>query len=793
MIKLKLYIKMLVLILTTSVIIFGTSILVISFNIKSKAYQSSTQYADISAEMNASRVKGHIEKYMTTAKALSYFLLSFDALDQNVRRSNYMKILKSVLTKNQEVLGVWTIWEPNMLDGLDSAYINVLGNTYMGNFSPTYFRDNDSVKLEGLSTGPLYQGDYYTIPKERHEQVLLEPYYYSYLGEKEDEIIQTNLIVPLMLNNQFYGVVGTDASLADLQGFAKKIKPFNNSYAFLIASNGTIVAHHNDGLVGKKYDTLQYGEIDNEQLISELRWKHKLSFTEIDPLTNVQTYFTFSSVTIGDATDNWVFGLAVPVSELNQVARKIFILSIITGLFALVLFSAFIYLLSRSISRPVVSITKVVEEIAIGNIDKSLKIPIKTNDEISDIGNSVNKLIDGLNSTALFAKQIGQGNLNADYQVLSKHDQLGKSLVDMRESLKKAHILEQQKREEDDKQAWVTQGLAKFGEILREDNDNMERFSVNICRNLCEYMKIPQAAMFIVEEAQDKIVYEMKALYAYGSQKLYAKRINEGEEIVGRVISEKSIIHLQNVPERFASVTTGNTNDPIPTHLLFVPMLMNEDPYGAIELMSIDPFEPHHIDFAEKVAVSIAATVSSVKTNLRTAQLLAQSEELKDELSQQEEEMRQNLEEMEATQEEARKREGELTAVKDAFQNLTMMAEYDTEGRIIRINQQMAKAYGHVPDNMIGKFQDAFVTEDDASRRNFLKFWQEVINGVTKKRIHEIVKRDQTIYLNETYIPIMEDERVDRVLNIATDITKKILLDKEITQLMNKITSLKNK
>ena len=131
-------------------------------------------------------------------------------------------------------------------------------------------------------------------------------------------------------------------------------------------------------------------------------------------------------------------------------------------------------------------------------------------------------------------------------------------------------------------------------------------------------------------------------------------------------------------------------------------------------------------------------------------------------------------------------------SVKTTFQNTLMMAEYDLEGRILRINELMASAYGHSVENMVGKFQDAFVTQDDASRRNFLKFWQEVINGVTKKRINEIIKRDKIIYLSETYLPIYENEELNRVLNIATDITHKVELDKEITQLMNKVSELKN-
>ena len=207
----------------------------------------------------------------------------------------------------------------------------------------------------------------------------------------------------------------------------------------------------------------------------------------------------------------------------------------------------------------------------------------------------------------------------------------------MQQSLKEAAEFELKKREEDRKQAWVTQGLGKFSEILRQDNNNMQRFSNNIAKNLCDYMEIEQSAIFILEEEDREKFYDLKSVYAFGSTKLIQKRVYPGEELIGRAVNEKRIIHLQNTPHSFVNITTGLSEDETPKHLLIVPMLMNDVPFGVMELMAVKPFEEHKVRFAEHVAESIAATVASVKTNIRTAQLLKQSEELKDELSQQEE------------------------------------------------------------------------------------------------------------------------------------------------------------
>ena len=60
------------------------------------------------------------------------------------------------------------------------------------------------------------------------------------------------------------------------------------------------------------------------------------------------------------------------------------------------------------------------------------------------MANSVNKRIEGLNQTENFAREIGRGNLDAEFKLLGDKDLLGISLIDMQKSLKHAKEVEEE-------------------------------------------------------------------------------------------------------------------------------------------------------------------------------------------------------------------------------------------------------------------------------------------------------------------------------------------------------------
>lgn len=213
---------------------------------------------------------------------------------------------------------------------------------------------------------------------------------------------------------------------------------------------------------------------------------------------------------------------------------------------------------------------------------------------------------------------------------------------------------------EEQQRNWVNQGLARFVDLLKAHNTDLDTLTYEMIKNLTEYLGASIGGVFIARQEYNEEEYlHMIASVAYDRKKILQKRIEPGEGLVGECYLEKITLYITEIPRGYIEITSGFGKG-IPKSILIVPLKLEDKAYGVLEIASIEYIEPYQIQFVERVAESIASAIASLKNNEQTRRLLDASQSQAEEMASQEEEMRQNLEELQATQDLMRHQQDEL-------------------------------------------------------------------------------------------------------------------------------------
>jgi len=532
-------------------------------------------------------------------------------------------------------------------------------------------------------------------------------------------------------------------------------------------------------------------ESDSQRMMMDtvfIRFDSLIGIQKSSVMANLQSFENYEDVMTKLMAEDVVESQVIPmttdlINRLNKIAQKqnevtnqsdaeiggsIDSLINYTGILGAIIILAGLasaFLLMRSITRPVNFLKNVVVKLGRGELveDKQAKV---SNDEIGEMAMAMDKLVSGLKSTSLFAENIGNGNYNTEFKPLSEHDVLGNALINMRNNLSKV-------AEDDKKRNWATEGLAKFGEILRTNNSDLAKLSDEIIGNLVKYLKANQGALYIMDEvdSNEEATMSMKSCYAWDKKKFLNHKIHRGEGLAGQAWQEGDTVYLTEVPQNYVKIVSG-LGDANPSSVLIVPLKVNDQVFGVVEIASFNLFKDFEIEFVQKIAESIASTISTVKINARTQRLLEESQEMTEQMRAQEEEMRQNMEELQATQEEMQRSQSETESTLNAIHGSLAVGEYNVDGTIAKVNSNFLEVFGYSQDEVVGEHHRILATKEDKASEEYRQFWKDLNSGYPKKgAFKRINRKGEIINVRSSFSPIKNRSgEVTKIMEIAYEL-----------------------
>ncbi|MCM7530976.1 methyl-accepting chemotaxis protein [Enterobacter quasiroggenkampii] len=290
------------------------------------------------AEVQALQVSKQLDSALTAARDMGNSALALREAGVSDRQS-LNQLLIHYLSAHPSFLSMSMAFEPNAFDDKDAAFAGQSGEDPAGRYARYVDRDATGKPALHLLTDieTPGSGDYYLLPKQRHKDVIIEPYIYPYNGV---DVMLTSIAAPIMRDGQFLGSVTSDFSLATLQSTIGTIKPWNGTgYALLLSAGNNVVSSPDKRAAGKPYA----GQIAGHDV------------TRVnDPLLKEEVFITWQDIAVGNSQTPWKLAIITPVSEVMAEARAFLLKAIVLMVLSIVAVSLVMaQIFTRKVDRPV--------------------------------------------------------------------------------------------------------------------------------------------------------------------------------------------------------------------------------------------------------------------------------------------------------------------------------------------------------------------------------------------------------------------------------------------------------
>ena len=405
-------------------IAFTYLVITIRNNDVAEAYAS---IEDLSGN-NAAIVEEALNQPFTVARSLSQVFLLSNNISTSQRRDFFNSLMREFLEKNEKLLGIWAVFEPDRFDGMDDYYSGKRPDTdSSGRYISYVYRDGEKLFITAVSGyDQPGAGDFYLLARDSGEETILEPFSYEIDGKS---ILMTTLAVPIKAGDgSVIGVVGVDISLDALQSTAFSKGDYSSAYMFVTSNIGSLVIHPDADMVMKNQGDITSAE-ESAKTLPAIAGGQVLSITGKSTVDQSIVREVFHPVVIGNSTTPWSVGLVVSEAEILADSNQTTMTLIFLALLIILAISALLFFVVRKmITAPLKKTVFMIDEMSKGHLSHRLSMP--GNDEISQMARAMDGFCDNLQNHVLANMQrIAQGDVSMELASVDDLDEISPAMI----------------------------------------------------------------------------------------------------------------------------------------------------------------------------------------------------------------------------------------------------------------------------------------------------------------------------------------------------------------------------
>jgi HAMP domain-containing protein/signal transduction histidine kinase/CheY-like chemotaxis protein len=365
-------------------------------------------------------------------------------------------------------------------------------------------------------------------------------------------------------------------------------------------------------------------------------------------------------------------------------------------------------------------------------------------------------------------------------------------------------------------QDWLKTNLAKFSRMLQGQKDLLTVGRL-ILSELAPVVSAEQGVFYIMDSASksDEPALKLLASYAFKERKNIDNKFKLGEGLVGQCALEKEKILLTSAPNDYIKISSG-LGEASPLNIIVLPIVFEGAVKAVMELASFNRFSPTHETFLDQLTESIGIVLNTIEANMRTEDLLKQSQSLARELQSQQQELQQTNAELEDkaklladqnVEVERKNKEVEQArqALEEKAKQLALTSKYKSEflanmshelrtplNSLLILSDQLSKN----SDGNLTSRQIEFARTIHSSGNDLLTLINDILDlskiesGTVMVDVGEVTMRDLREYVDRTFRHVAESKKLDFMVDVSPDAPRAVHTDaKRLQQILKNLLS----
>ncbi|WP_440951700.1 sensor histidine kinase [Methanococcoides sp. FTZ1] len=446
-------------------------------------------------------------------KTISTTMSNYEAAD----RDEVNAMLKGILLENPQLVGVYVGYEPNAFDGKDAEFTGKEGHDETGRFVPYWNTINGPISVEPLvdyETSEYYQG-----PKQLKQSVVTEPYLYQ-------GILMVSYDSPIIRDGEFVGISGVDVSLNYFDEVVSDVSVFDTGYAFVTSNSGKLLTHpeHKEWIGIRNLDDFGVSEISEMAVdISDGKGGY---IETIDPVTGREVVMFYEPIAGG----SYSFVLCAPKDEMLAGVTVLRERLLSMSLFSVVLVGGVAYMVARStdnsIKKMLYDFKLISDKALVGNFDTRADTNVQV--DFKKIPQALNQILDNMGRLTKENEKAMDAMLHAKIKAENADRTKTEFLSNMSHELRTPLTL-----------------IIGFSKVLDSENfgslnEHQKKYTSDVIRNANHLLEL-------ISDLMDFSKIEIGTMELHINEFVVAEAIDEVEELVKPLASEKSIELISNV------------------------------------------------------------------------------------------------------------------------------------------------------------------------------------------------------------------------------------------------------